>query len=331
MAMEIGRRQMIAGLGGTVIAWPLAAIAQISPKRPLIAWLSGGTRTASMDFANSFLQGMRDAGYVEGRNFDIMYFFSEGFQERLPVFAEEIVRLKPDVILATAVVTAVAVRNATATIPIVCPALADAVHLGLIASESRPGGNITGIEPYIPGLPAKQIELVREMVPTASRVGLLTDLKDPKAPPQVQEQEAAGRAMRLTIVTAGANGPDDLGDALQALTNQHVDVVIVHQSSMLLSQRRLIAELALARRIPTVCGYREHVVDGGLVSYGVDLRWCFHRGAYFADKILKGAKPSDLPVEFPTKMVLSVNLKTASALGITVPPTLLWRADDVVE
>jgi putative tryptophan/tyrosine transport system substrate-binding protein len=222
-------------------------------------------------------------------------------------------------------------RKATSTIPIVCPALADAVHLGLIASEARPGGNVTGIEPYVAGLPAKQMELAREIVAGASKVGLLTDLADPKAPPQVQEQEAAGRAMELTVVTAGARGPDELDNALQTLSNAQVNVVIVLQSTMLISERRRIAQLAMAKRLPTVYGYREHVLDGGLISYGVDLRWCYRRGAYFADKIIKGVRPSDLPVEFPTKMVLSVNLKTASALGLTVPPTLLTRADEVIE
>jgi putative tryptophan/tyrosine transport system substrate-binding protein len=162
MTATIGRRKLMAILAGTAVAWPLAGLAQALPKRPLIAWLSGGTQTSSALFAGNFLQGMSEFGYVEGRNFDMVYRFSEGFQDRLPALAEDVVRLNPDVIIANAVVSAVVARNATSTIPIVCPALADAVHLGLIATEARPGGNVTGIEPYVEGLPAKQMELARE-------------------------------------------------------------------------------------------------------------------------------------------------------------------------
>ncbi len=281
--------------------------------------------------APSFLQGMRDLGYVEGRNFDIVYRFSEGYQDRLPALAEELIQLKPNAILASAVVAAVAARKATASIPIVCPALADAVHLGLVASEARPGGNVTGIEPYVAGLPAKQMELAREIVPGASTVGVLTNIKDPKAPPQVQELEATARTLEVKVVSADADRPEDLDNALQALASARVDVVIVLQTSMLISENARIAESALAKRLATVYGYREHVAAGGLISYGVDLRWCFQRGAYFVDKILHGAAPGDLPVEFPTKVVLSINLKTAKALGLTVPPSLLARADEVIE
>jgi putative ABC transport system substrate-binding protein len=325
------RREFTLLLGGVAVMWPLAGLAQALPKRRLIAWLSGGAPTTSLPFIESFLQGMRELGYVEGRDFDMTYRYSEGIQDRLPALAEEVVRLKPDVILAAAVGQAVPARNATSTIPIVCPALADAAHLGLIASEARPGGNVTGIEPYVAGLPAKQMELAREIVPGATRVALLTDLEDPKAPPQVQELEAAARTLEVKITAADASRPDKIAGAFQALASERADVVIVLQTSMLLSQSRQIAELALAKRLPTVYGYREHVAAGGLVSYGVDLRWCYHRGAYFVDKILHATAPGDLPVEFPTQMVLAINLKTAGALGITVPPMLLARVDEVIE
>jgi ABC-type uncharacterized transport system substrate-binding protein len=239
--------------------------------------------------------------------------------------------LNPNVILASAVVAAAAARKATSSIPIVCPALADAVHLGLVASEARPGGNVTGIEPYVAGLPAKQMELAREIIPGATTVGLLTNIKDPKAPPQVQELEATGRALEVKVLSADANQPEDLDNALQSLARARVDVVIVLQTSMLISENARIAESAFAKRLPTVYGYREHVVSGGLISYGVDLRWCFQRGAYFVDKILRGTPAGDLPVEFPTKVMLSVNLRTAKALGLAVPLALLARADEVIE
>jgi putative ABC transport system substrate-binding protein len=328
------RREFIAMLGGGLTAvWTLPAARAENPhKRPLIAFLSPGAEQFTMTHtAPSFLKGMRDLGYTESRDFDIVYRFSEGYQDRLPALAEELVRLKPNVILASAVVAAAAARKATSSIPIVCPALADAVHLGLVSSEARPGGNVTGIEPYVAGLPAKQMELAREIVPGASTVGLLTNIKDPKAPPQVQELEASARALEVRVVSADANQPEDLDNALQALASAHVDVVIVLQTSMLISENARIAQSALAKRLITVYGYREHVIAGGLISYGVDLRWCFHRGAYFVDKILHGTPAGELPVEFPTKVMLSVNLKTAKTLGFTVPPTLLARADEVIE
>ena len=324
------RREFITLLGGAAAAWPFAARGQASPKRPTIAWI-GTSPQLNASFIENFLRGMRELSYAEGRNFDMLYRFTDGYQERLPALTEEVILLKPDVILAAAVIYAVAARKATSTIPIVTPALADAVHLGLIASEARPGGNVTGIEPYVAGLPAKQIEFAREMVPAACKIGLLTDLKDPKAPAQAQELEASARAAQIDIVAADAGQPDELDGALRILSDRRVDVVIVLQTSMLLAYAPRIAASALERRLPTVYGYREHVVAGGLISYGVDLRWCFYRGAYFVDRILRGTAPGDLPIEFPTKMFLSVNLKTASILGITVPPTLLAVADEVVE
>jgi putative ABC transport system substrate-binding protein len=329
------RREFITLLGGAAAAGsvfrPLAARAEVSPKRPTVAWIAPGTRELGASFVESFLRGMREFGHVEGRSFDMVYRFGDGYQERLPALIEEVVRLKPDVILATAVAATVPARKATSTIPIVTPALADAVHLGLIASEARPGGNVTGIEPYIAGLPAKQIEFAREIVPGASKIGLLTNLKDPKAPPQAQELEASARAANIKIVSADANHLDEIEGALRTLSDERVDVVIVLQTSMLLTYSRRIAASASEKRLPTVYGYREHVVAGGLISYGVDLRWCFYRGAYFVDRILRGTPPGELPIEFPTQMFLSINLRTAKALGITIGPMLLARADEVIE
>ena len=331
MATMIGRRDIISVLVGTAVAWPLVALGQNATKRPLIGWLSSATRAYSDSKAAVFLQALRELGYVESQNFDIVYRSSDNYQDRLPALAEELVRLKPDVILAIAVAAVVPARKATSTIPIVSPALADAVHLGLIVSEARPGGNVTGIEPYVPGLPKKQLEIAREVVPGARSVGLLTNSVDPKAPPQLKELEAAAQALEVKLIAKDANRVDEVEGALQSLADEKVDVVIVLQTSMLISQTRPIAESAIAKRLPTVYGYREHVVDGGLISYGVDLRWCYRRAAVFVDKILRGSAPGDLPVEFPTNVMLSINLKIARALGLTVPPTLLARADEVIE
>jgi putative ABC transport system substrate-binding protein len=274
---------------------------------------------------------MRDLGYVEGQQFDIAYRFADGYVERLPRLADEMVGLNPSVILAPASGPAVAARKATTKIPIVTPALADAVHLGLIASVARPGGNVTGISPYVAGLPAKQLELAREVVPGAGSIGVLANLTDAKAPPQLQELKGAGQTLGINVVAAEADTPDDVDGAIRTLASQRTGVMIVLQTSMLLSERRRIAELVATARIPTVYGYREHVDAGGLISYGVDLRACFRRGAYFVDKILHGIAPGNLPVEFPTKLELVINLKAAKALDLTISPSLLVRADEVIE
>jgi putative tryptophan/tyrosine transport system substrate-binding protein len=330
-ADRVKRREFITLLGSAAAAWPLVARAQSPRPRPLIAWLSGGAPANSQFATDAFLQGMRDLGYIEGRSFDIIYRFADGYAERLPALAEELVRLKPNVILAAATGQAVAAKNATTTIPIVTPALADAVHLGLVASDARPGGNVTGITPYVAGLPAKQMELAREVVPGARRIGVLNDIIDPKASPQWQELEAVGRSLGVSVVAADVRTPDDLVSAMQSLANQRLDAAIVLQTTMLLSERQKIAALAEAMRLPVIYGYREHVVAGGLISYGVDLRDCFRRAAVYVLKILDGTAPGDLPVEFPTKLELIINLKTAKAIGLDISPVLLARADEVIE
>ncbi len=336
------RREFIARLGcfcGAAAASMFArrASGAQTPAKPLIAWLGAPPpgMSAPPQFVvdstfNSFVQGLSDIGYVQGRDVRIIR-RSEVFAERIPTIEEMIAHLRPDLVAAPATLEAVAAQKATSTIPIVCPALADAVHLGLIASEAHPGGNITGIEPYIGGLPAKQIELAREIVPAAQRIGLLTNLKDPKGPPQMGDLNAACQKLNLKVVQADVSRPDDIADALATLANEKVDVVVVLQTNLLLFSGEQIARIALAKRLPTVFGYREHIITGGLVSYGVDLRWCFHRAAYLVDKILKGARPGDLPIEFPAEFWLAANLKTAKTLGVTLPPTLLARADEVIE
>ncbi|MGA8693487.1 MAG: ABC transporter substrate-binding protein [Xanthobacteraceae bacterium] len=305
------------------VSWRVAEWAQASAKeRTLIGWLSGSASKVAGLFADDFLAGMQELGYSQGRDFDMVSRYAEGIQDRLPIFAKEIVGLKPDVIVAAAVNAAPA-HSATSVIPIVCPALADAVHLGLIASEARPGGNITGIEPYVAGLPAKQIEFAREIAASATRIGLLTNLHDPKAPPQRQELVAAAKALGLTTAETDVNNPGGIESAAKALTSARVDVVIVLQTGLLLSVGRQIAELAQANGLPTVYGYREHVLDGGLISYGVDLRWCYRRGAYFVDKILHGTPPGELPVEFPIRRRAPYN-GASEAIGA-------WLADEVIE
>lgn len=266
-------------------------------RRPLITWAGAappGVKKlpqfiVDLVFGN-FVKGLSEFGYEQGRNIDIIR-QQDIFPDRVPSIEEMMALLKPDIIAAPATLEAVAARKATSTIPIVCPALADAVHLGLIASEARPGGNVTGIEPYIAGLPTKQIELAREIVPKARRVGLLINMNDPKGPPQVGDLRAACGALNLSVVEADASTARDIPNALAALANEGVDVAVVLQTNLLLNMSEQIGAIALEKRLPTVFGYREHVIHGGLVSYGVDLRWCFRRAGYFVDKILRGGTP----------------------------------------
>jgi putative tryptophan/tyrosine transport system substrate-binding protein len=326
------RRQFITLIGGAA-AWPFVARAQVTRKHPLIGRLSFGSRDTPLivRYINGFLSGMRELGYVEGRDFDMTYAMADFHADRLPQVTAELVKLAPDVIVAGATLEAVAAAKATATIPIVVGALAEPVALGFATSDARPTGNVTGIMPYVKGLPAKQLELAREVVPGATRIGLVDDVTDPKAHPQRQEIEAAGRSLEIEIVPAEVRTAADIDAAYQALASAGVRVVVVEQSNMLVNASKTIAEAAASKRLPTVYGYREHVEAGGLVSYGINLDWCQHREAYYVDKILKGTNPSDLPIEFPTNVELVINLKTAKALGITVPSSLLVRADEAIE
>jgi putative ABC transport system substrate-binding protein len=308
-------------------------VAEAPAKRAVVAWLSIFTapQPSSLTIIQDFLGGLEERGYAKGRNLDFVLRTADGHPDRVPAMLAEFDRLGTDVILAAATYEAVAAKRTASTLPIVCPALADAVHLGLIENEARPGGNLTGIEPYVAGLPGKQIELAREIMPLLSRIGLLTDQEDPKGPPQLKELEAACRALDIKVVAANVSRPEEIDDGLRRPVAEKVDLVIVLQTNLLLLHCRQIASTALAERLPTLYGYREHVIAGGLISYGVNLSWCFHRAAYFVDRILRGTSPRDLPVEFPNQVLLSVNRQTADALGFTVPPTLIARADEVIE
>jgi putative ABC transport system substrate-binding protein len=325
------RRREFVGLIGAIATWPQAALAQTARRRPLVGWLWFTQSDLAAKYLRSLLDGMRELGYTEGRDFEMVYRSAETYVERLPKAASELVDLNPDIIVAPATIQAVAVKKATDTIPIVVPVLADPVALGFVTSDARPGGNVTGIAPYVKGLPAKQLELAREVVRGATRIGLVDDVTDPKAQPQRREIEIAGQALEIKIVPAEVRRAADIPSAYDSLAAHGVKVVIVEQSNMLVVARKEIAAAAAAKKLPTVYGYREHVEAGGLISYGINLDWCFHRAASYVDKILKGTKPGDLPIEFPTRVEMSINMKTAKALGLDMPATLLARADEVIE
>jgi putative tryptophan/tyrosine transport system substrate-binding protein len=325
------RRREFVGLLGAITTWPKIALGQISGKRPVVGWLWFTESDLAKRYLRLLLDGMRDLGNLEGRDFEMVYRSAEIYPERLPNAAAELVELHPDIIVAPATIQAVAAKKATDTIPIVVPVLADPIALGFASSDARPGGNVTGIAPYVKGLPAKQLELAREIVRGARRIGLLDDINDPKSHPQRVEIEAAGQALEIQIVTVEVRRATEIAAAYDRLATEGVEAVIVAQSNMLVVSRKETADAAAKNKLPTVYGYREHIQAGGLISYGINLDWCFHRAASYVDKILKGAKPAELPIEFPTKIEMSINLKTAKALGLEIPPTLLVRADEVIE
>jgi putative ABC transport system substrate-binding protein len=301
--------------------------------RPVIGTFGSGTSTQreGLRFWPSFLGGLRGLGYVEGRDFDIVARLAAS-TDKLPELAKELVQLNPDVILASASANALAAKQATSTIPIVSAALGNPAALGLSENDfRRPSGNLTGIMPYVRGLPAKQLELAREIVPGAQKIGIVNDTSDIKATGQWDDINTAAAKLEIKIVGADARRPEDVEPTFRKFKAERVDVVIVLQANFLILDRARIVAAAAANRLPTVFGYRELVDAGGLISYGVDLRACFHRSATYVYKILKGTPVSDLPIEFPTRLDLIINLKTAKSLGIEIPPTLLARADEVIE
>ena len=312
---------------------PRVLFAQTTARPPVVGSLWFGAKDAPLivKYLGQFLAGMRELGYAEGQNFERLDRFADFHADRIPQLATELVQLKPDVIVTGATIQAVALKKTTDTVPIVVGALADPVELGSIKSYARPGGNVTGIMPYVAGLPTKQLELARELVPGATRIGLLDDVTDPKARPQRREIEASGQKLEINIIPAEVRTAADISQAYETFSTGGAEVVVVEQSSMLINAGQVIADAAAAKKLPTLYGYHEHVEAGGLISYGVNLDWCYRRAAYFVDKILKGAKPADLPVEFPDTLELWINQKTAKALGLKIPPTLLVRADKIIE
>jgi putative ABC transport system substrate-binding protein len=324
------RREFISILGGAA-AWPRGALAQASTRRPLVAFLVGPTSAAASHYVISLEQRMQELGYVAGRDVDIVYRYADGDLARLPALADELVRLKPDVMVASNTQAAIAMKQVTAAIPIVAAVVTDPVGLGLVASHARPGGNVTGILSTVDTLPEKQLALAAEVVRDTVKMGMLVNAGFQAHTIQRRGAEGAAAALTIKLVPVEVRLPDDLDAAFQSLARERVESVLVLQDPMFLSERRRIAELAITARLPTMFGFREHVEAGGLMSYGIALRANFRRAADFVDRILRGAKPADLPVELPTKFELVVNLKTAKALGIAIPEAFLVRADALIE
>ena len=291
-----------------------------------------GTTPGRNPFVEAFLEGMRALGYVEGQHFVLEYRGAEGQFEGFPDLAAELVRLKVEVIVAQGTPAALAAKHATTTIPIVMVGVGDPVGSGLVASLARPGGNITGLSNLSPELVRKQLEFLKDVRPTVSRVAVLWNPANPASHLMVRAADVAAQALgvQLHLVEARGRGPDAFDSAFAAMTNAHADALLVLADNIFFEHRRRLAELAAMSHLPTMYQGREHVEAGGLISYAASVPDVWRHGATYVDKILKGAKPADLPVEQPTRFELVINLKTAQALGITMPPSLLLLADEVI-
>jgi putative ABC transport system substrate-binding protein len=275
-------------------------------------------------------QGLRDLGYEEGKNLVIEYRWAEGRYDRLPALADELVRLKVDVLITYATPGARAAKQATTTIPIDVASMGDAVATGIVPNLARPGGNITGSQSHFPEVMGKRVEMLREVIPRLARVAVLFNPANPALPPALRVMEVTARSLAIELQLIEAPSPQDFGAAFTAMAQRRSEGFVVVDDPVLRSHGRAIAELAAKRRLPSV-GEREYAEDGGLLAYAVNRPEVWRRAAYFIDRILKGTKPGDLPVEQPRKFDLVVNKRTAKLLGLTVPPSLLLRADQVIE
>ena len=322
------RRDFITLLGGAA-AWPVAARAQQPGKPPTIGILGSGSAAWSR-WVSALMQRLRELGYVENRTIAIEYRWTEGHDERYAAMAAELVGLKVDVIVALGTPAIVAARKATAVISIVFPIASDPVGDGLVASLSRPGGNVTGLSTQQPDLAGKRLEILREIVPGLSRLVVLANGHNPLAILNVGEVQAAAPKLGLEVNILDVKRADDIAPAIEQLKGRTQAIYVVGDSFVFENQIQ-INPLALVARLPTMHTGRAYIETGGLVSYGPSFSDLFRRAGDYVDKILKGAKPADIPVEQPTKFELMINLKTAKALGLEVPPMLLARADEVIE
>jgi putative ABC transport system substrate-binding protein len=327
--IDMKRREFIALVGGSAVAWPFAASAQQATKLYQIGFLSGvaGRGPAT----EAFVQGLRDLGYIEGQNITIEWRFAAGRMEVLPEMAADLARRQVDTIVAVSNVAGVSAKSAATTIPIVVLASHDGVGTGLFASLSRPGGNITGVEALAPEIDAKRVEILKSILPQFSR---LTVLYNPTVPGSATHLDYVNRATKMVgtaVATAEVRSHSDFDRAFTAILQTRPDAIVVVTDPLVFTERKRIVDFGTQHAIPAMYEFREFVELGGLVSYGPSLTDMVRRGALYVDKILKGAKPAELPVEQPTRFQLVINLKAAKTLGLTVPSMLLARADEVIE
>ena len=311
---------------------PLVTMAQQAPRTFRVAHLSAAARTPDGAAAAALRQALRELGYVEGQNVVYSARFAEGKVERLPDLVAELIQLKVDVIVATGGPAAMAAKRATSTIPIVtAPPSGDIVAAGLIASLARPGSNVTGLSDESVQLSAKRMELLKETVPKAGLIAVLWNANDQGMTLRYREIEKAARILKVEVQALGVRAPEDFAQAFSAMTRQRPDALFLVADSLTTLNRKQVVDFAATHRIPAMYEQGRHVRDGGLMSYGPSPEESYRRAAAYVDRILKGVRPADLPAEQPTRYYFAINLKTAAALGLTIPPSVLLRADDVVQ
>jgi ABC-type uncharacterized transport system substrate-binding protein len=325
------RREFLAVFGGAMAAWPLAILAQ-QPAMAVVGFLNSAAAEALAPMVAAFRQGLKEAGYVEGQNVAIEYRWAEGQYDRLPAMAADLVRRQVAVIVAGGgAVTARAARAATATIPIVFSMGDDPVKLGFVSNLNLPGGNLTGVSLLTTGLEAKRLEVLHEAVPGASVVGLLVNSNFPDVETQLKDVQEAARGLGLQITVLNASSERDIDAAFATIVQQRVGALLVASSPFFFGRREQLVALATRNAVPAIFEWPEFVALGGLMSYGTNLADGYRQVGVYAGKILKGDKPADLPVQQLVKVGLVLNLKTAKALGLNVPNTLIGRADEVIE
>jgi putative tryptophan/tyrosine transport system substrate-binding protein len=328
--LNMKRREFITLLGGAAAAWPRAARAQQPTKIARIGFLGPAPASAYQPRVEALWAGLRDLGYVEGKNITIEYRWAENV-EQLPEFVAELIRMNVDIIFASSSTYVEPARQATKTIPIVFAIHADPVGISHVASLSRPGGNITGLTMLLTDLAAKELEILKEAVPHAVRIGIVWNPTTPSHSAALPSVKAAGEKLGIALQMESVSRVEEFNRAFLTMTRERVDGILVVASPLSFSQRVPLAELALKHRLPGMFGTKENVEVGGLMSYGADLNDLHRRAATYVDKILKGIKPADLPVEQASESEMVINLKTAKAIGLEIAPTLLARADEVIE
>jgi putative tryptophan/tyrosine transport system substrate-binding protein len=326
----MNRRAFVTIVAGSVLAVPIAAKAQ-QAGRVRIGYLSGNPPSDTQQAIDAFRAKLRELGHIEGQNLSIEYRYANGRFERLPELAADLVRLKVDVIFAFSTPGARAAKAATTSIPIVFGVVSDPLAAGLVAALTRPGGNVTGVTPNNPELSAKRVSLLKEALPTATRMAMLADPDFEATPNMVAEARRGARSLGVDLEVLEVRKPAELAKAFTALTAGKVNALIVLPAPVFIAERQRIVALTMGSQIPAMFHLRQFVEAGGLVSYGAEYQEMFQQSALLVSKVLKGAKPADLPVEEPWRYALTINLKTAKALGLTIPQTLLLRADQIIE
>jgi len=326
--VSVRRREFIAFVGGLVV-WSPAAPAQGPSRLHRLGMLERTSTAINAANLDGLRQGLRDLGHSEGENYAIEYRSVDGIDELFPKLAAELVRLHVDLILTRGTPAALAAKNATATIPVIMVGVGDPVGQGIVASLARPGANVTGLSALVTDLYAKRVQLVRELVPGAMRIAALFNMSNPALPPQWKEVERTAQSLAMEPQLLDVRTPGDLGPAFVSAAAQGAEILIVGLETLTQANQRIIVDLAMQHRLPAIYASKEFI--GGLLTYGVSYPDQYRRAASFVDKVLKGANPAELPVEQPTKLELVINLKTAKALNLTIPPVLLARADEVIE